>query len=302
IDRPSGCPGIGVAQGLSAQCGARLPAGRGSRRPRPADALVSILLPELPMRVATPRSSCLSIALLLCLGAAAPAAAQVQVTPPAERSGVQVAPPPERSGVQVSPPAQRSGVQVSPPAQRSGVQVAPPKPRSGSRVVVPVQSNRGVVVPTPTPVKVQAPPPRGHLELHRAQIQGLRDNGPAALDKPLPGGWALAGFELRFLNGDHKLRRIGVLGEERFARLALADQNGDDPFRGRVLLTSLPGAKVQQVTADGGGKFDFRLPGAKPADSTLVLPGFEFRRADGSDANLRNIAVWLDPERNVARV
>ncbi|TYT26516.1 hypothetical protein FZO89_09735 [Luteimonas viscosa] len=243
------------------------------------------------MRVPPLRSSTLSIALLLCLGGGAPAAAQVQVTPPAERSGVQVTPPPERTGVQVKPPAQRSGVQVAPP-QRSQ--------REGARVVVPAQPNRRVVVPAQA--QVQAPPPRGHLELHRAQIQGLRDNGPAALDKPLPGGWAMAGFELRFLNGDHKLRRIGVLGEERFARLALADQNGDDPFRGRVLLTSLPGAKVQQVTADGGGKFDIRLPGQAPRDSTLVLSGFEFRRADGSDANLRNVAVWLDPERNIARV
>lgn len=172
------------------------------------------------------------------------------------------------------------------------VQVTPPPARAKVPVVVP---KRG-------PVQVVAPTPRGHLELHRTRIQGLRDNGPAALDKPLPGGWALSGFELRFLNGDHKLRRIGVLGEERFARLALADQNGDDPFSGQVLLTSLPAARVEQVSADGGGKFDIQLPGKVPPDSTLVLSGFEFRRTDGTDANLRNIAVWLDPARNVARV
>lgn len=237
------------------------------------------------------RASCLSAALLLGLGLGMPAIAQVQVTPPAERSGVQVTPPP-----------QRSGVQVTPPPQRSREQAAPQRQRQDPRGVVPASSNRGVVVATPKPVQVQAPAPRGHLQLHRAQIQGLRDNGPAALDQPLPGGWALAGFELRYLNGDHKLRRLGVLVDERFARLALADQNGDDPFRGRVLLTSLPGAKVQQVSADGGGKFDIRLPDRAPPDSTLVLSGFEFRRTDGTDANLRNIAVWLDPERNSARV
>ncbi|WP_202844977.1 hypothetical protein [Luteimonas saliphila] len=242
------------------------------------------------MRVPPLHSSCLSLALLLCLAGGAPAVAQVQVTPPAERSGVQVTPPPERTGVQVKPPARRPGAEAA------------PQQRSGTRAVVPAQSDRGVVVPMHTPVVVQTPAPRGHLDLHRAQIQGLRDNGPAALDRPLPGGWALAGFELAFLNGDHKLRRIGVLGEERFARLALADQNGDDPFRGRVLLTSLPGAQVQQVTADGGGKFDIRLPERAPPDSTLVLSGFEFRRTDGTDANLRNVAVWLDPERNIARV
>ena len=80
-----------------------------------------------------------------------------------------------------------------------GFQLAPP---SVVRRMVPV------VVPKRGPVQVVAPTPRGHLELHRTRIQGLRDNGPAALDKPLPGGWALSGFELRFLNGDHKLRRI----------------------------------------------------------------------------------------------
>ena len=227
---------------------------------------------RLPMRL-----SCLS-ATLLGLGFGMPAIAQVQVTPPPERSGVQVTPPPERSQVQVKPPPQQGARKLLP---------APP----GSRAVVPARG-----------IEVAAPLPRGHLELHRAAIQGLRDSGPAALDRPLPGGWALAGFELRFLNGDHKLRRIGALGEERFVRLALADQNGDDPFAGRVLLTSLPGAKVQQVSADGGGKFDIPLPGRAPPDSTLVLSGFEFRRSDGTDANLRNIGVWLDPERRVARV
>jgi hypothetical protein len=203
--------------------------------------------------------------LALCLAAGGPVAAQVRVTPPPERSE--------------QPPR---------PAERSPV------------VVVPAGEDRRLLVPARG--TVVTPPPAGHLALHQARIQGLRDNGAAALDRPLPGGWALAGFELRFLNGDHKLRRIGVLGEERFARLALADQNGDDPFSGRVLLTSLPGIRVQQVSADGGGKFDIPLPGQAPPDSTLVLSGFEFRRADGTDANLRNIGVWLDPARRIARV
>jgi hypothetical protein len=207
--------------------------------------------------------------LALCLAAGGPVAAQVRVTPPPERSQAQTT-----------------------PAER---------PPNAPVVVIPAAKDGRVPVPAPG-TRVTPPPPAGHLDLHQARIQGLRDNGAAALDRPLPGGWALAGFELRFLNGDHKLRRIGVLGEERFARLSLADQNGDDPFGGRVLLTSLPGITVQQVSADGGGKFDIPLPGQAPPDSTLVLSGFEFRRTDGTDANLRNIGVWLDPQRKVARV
>src|SRR5690606_41365657 len=132
-------------------------------------------MPRVPLRPA-----CLSATLLLCLAAGLPVAAQVQVTPPPARTGVQVTPP-ERSQVQVKPPPQRPGTRAVVPTRQDGAVVAPTRE---SRV---------------------APPPRGHLELHRAQIQGLRDSGPAAIDKPLPGGWALAGFELRFLNGDHKL-------------------------------------------------------------------------------------------------
>lgn len=133
---------------------------------------------------------------------------------------------------------------------------------------------------------------------HLARVDGLRDQGQAALDTPLPEGWALAGFHLGFRNGDHKLRRVGVVPEGRFVRFALADQNGDDPFEARARLTGIPGSRVQQVVAEGGGKFEIPLPGDAPADATLVLSGFEFRRTDGSDANLRNIALWAVPERN----
>src|SRR5690606_24043462 len=157
---------------------------------------------------------------------------------------------------------------------------------------IPVSASR---LHTP-PLKIQpllSPVPLEAPQLHQARIDGLRDNGPAALDRALSSGWALAGFNLRFGNGDHRLRRIGVLGEERFVRFALADSNGDDPFNASARLTSLPGIKVQQVSADGGGKFEIPLPGRAQANSTLVLSGFEFRRSDGTDANLRNIGVWL---------
>lgn len=154
-----------------------------------------------------------------------------------------------------------------------------------------------------TPARILVPQPAaGALQLHRGGNRGLRDSGRAALDQPLAGGWALNGFDLRFDNGDHKLRRIGVLGEERFAQLILGDRNGDDPFSGTARLLALPGVRVEQVTADGGGKFEIPLPGRARADSTLVLSGFEFRRTDGTDANLRNIGIWLVPERNVIQV
>lgn len=164
----------------------------------------------------------------------------------------------------------------SPGAQTPGKPVLRPQAASQLRVTLPARP----------------------LARHAAAVDGLRDNGVGALDTPLPEGWALSGFALSFNNGDHKLRRIGVMPGGRFVRFALADQNGDDPFSARAQFVSIPGIRVQQVVAEGGGKFEIPLPGEAPADSTLVLSGFEFRRADGTDANLRNIAVWAVPERN----
>jgi len=181
---------------------------------------------------------------------------------------------------------------------------------STARLVLPVLALACLGLAAPAPAQprearvgaTQVRLPGAVHERHRVRIEGLRDNGQAALDRPLGQGWALAGFGLRFANGDHKLRRIGVLGEGRFARFALADRNGDDPFNAEVVFTALPGIRVQQVSAEGGGKFEIPLPGKAPPNSTLVLSGFEFRRSDGSDANLRSIGIWTVPGRRVIQV
>lgn len=168
----------------------------------------------------------------------------------------------------------------SPGAQTPGKPVLRPQAASQLRVTLPARP----------------------LARHAAAVDGLRDNGVGALDTPLPEGWALSGFALSFNNGDHKLRRIGVMPEGRFVRFALADQNGDDPFSARAQFVSIPGIRVQQVVAEGGGKFEIPLPGKAPPNSTLVLSGFEFRRSDGSDANLRSIGIWTVPGRRVIQV
>ncbi|MDQ2701674.1 MAG: hypothetical protein M3Y70_02425 [Pseudomonadota bacterium] len=141
----------------------------------------------------------------------------------------------------------------------------------------------------------------------RAHTAGLRDSGNTAVNPALPAAFALKGFSLKFDNGDHKLRRIGVLGSGRFTELALADSNGDDPFTASASYTIFTGngagrIVTGQVVAEGGGKFEIPLRGNVPANATLVLSGFAFQREDGSDANLRNIGVWMDGERKVARV
>ena len=209
-----------------------------------------------------------SLLALVLVAACGTVAAQVVVTPPAPRKGTK-------------PP-----VVVVPPATRRSV------------IVVPVAAIRNdSAEPAEAPIRSSA----------RASNPGLRDSGNTAVNPALPVAFALNGFSLKFDNGDHKLRRVGVLGHGRFTELALADSNGDDPFTASANYTIFTGKGAGrivtgQVVAEGGGKFEIPLRGNAPADSTLVLSGFSFQREDGSDANLRNIGVWLDSERKVARV
>lgn len=211
--------------------------------------------------------------------------------------------------VVVTPPQPREAKSAPPPAKRPGVVVTPPAARSKATVVVPPATRRGVVVvPVATIGKDRAKPAEAPIRSSaRARSTGLRDSGNSAVNPSLPAAFALNGFSLKFDNGDHKLRRVGVLGSGRFTELALADSNGDDPFTASVSYTIFTGSGAGQivtgqVVAEGGGKFEIPLRGNAPANSTLVLSGFAFQREDGSDANLRNIGVWLDAERKVARV
>lgn len=162
---------------------------------------------------------------------------------------------------------------------------------------------RSAITPR-VPLRVITPPAveTGTWNEAQAIIDGLRDHGNAANRPQLPPVTALRGFIIGFQNGDHKLRRMGVVPGDRFTHFAFADQNGDDPFRANATFSTFTSGQVGEVAARGGGKFEIPLPGTAPHGHTLVLRGFEFRRADGTDANLRNIGVWLDPARHVARV
>lgn len=129
----------------------------------------------------------------------------------------------------------------------------------------------------------------------------MQDAMDVAASAPLTGQALLGGFRVRFNNGDHKLRKIGVTAKDRYANFTLADSNGDDPFAGIASWAVLPTGKISTVSATGGGQFEIPIPDKVPGHK-LVLSGFEFRRQDGTDANVRSIGVWLDGERSTARV
>jgi len=130
----------------------------------------------------------------------------------------------------------------------------------------------------------------------------MRDSMDVAASAPLTGTTALTGFRFRFTSGDHKLRRVGVVPKDRLPAFSYADSNGDDSFAASASWAVLSTGKTGSVTASGGGQFEISLPGGKVAGHKLVLSGFEFRRQDRTDANVRSIGVWLDSARATARV
>lgn len=116
-----------------------------------------------------------------------------------------------------------------------------------------------------------------------------------ATDVQLSAAPALSQFRLWFNNGDHKMRRIGVLHEDGSMRANFSDQNDDDPFSAEARWINVPGATGGIVTATGGGSFKIQLP-PKPANTTLVLSGFSFERQSGTDNNLRTISMKINQD------
>lgn len=131
---------------------------------------------------------------------------------------------------------------------------------------------------------------------------------------------ALQGFNFRFTNGWHKIRRIGALNEGEHIRASFNDDGGEDPFNfnARYLHIDWDGFENVDHRSDEALRnriYDFevqeencaerctiRIPRASPYH-TMVLTGFEFARRDFvDDYNVRSIGVTLLPDRGVAEV
>lgn len=134
-------------------------------------------------------------------------------------------------------------------------------------------------------------------------VQGRNFNeATIAAIHPLGTAPLLSSFRLHFENGDHKIRRIGIIPNDRTMIASLSDGNGDDPFEaGASWYVPSHGVIGGSVTKAGGGVFDIDIPRG-PEGSVLVLSGFNFARASNSDANIRSLAVKLDSASSKARV
>lgn len=143
-------------------------------------------------------------------------------------------------------------------------------------------------------------PPQGNLKINLPKVtgesvvrtMGARGSVTTAPDQPIAPVAALSHFHLGYNNGDHKFRRLQLLVEGSMARAALNDSNEDDPFEVDARWVNLSGGSAGTVQGQGHGRAVtmLKLPPAPPRH-VFALRGFEFRRQDGTDANIRHLAI-----------
>ena len=185
------------------------------------------------------------------------------------------------------------------PISPDRIQPRPAQPQQPIEPVAPIEKKETV---TPPPVRDL---PRAPLTLERFTASGrdLRTRSEVVHRGPVVA--ALAGFELRYSNGAHQIRQIGVMNRGEHIEVNFRDHNGDDPFTFRGEYVAFPGQehRVRLATVSApqcGGRCSIRLPAIAP-DETALLVGFSFRRPR-DDANLEAMAVELLPDRRVADV
>lgn len=172
----------------------------------------------------------------------------------------------------------------------------PPAPTPSKRIDVPIL--KPVRPPAPP---APAPAPLTSWTVAHAFEQGIVNEMDVAPSAELRGVPVLAGFRFHYENGDHKFRRVAVIPRGRTATLSFSDQNGDDPFKAVATWALLGSGTTGAVHGDAAGQVEVSLGKPRP-NHTLVLSGFEFRRENNTDANVRSIGIWLDSRRAVARV
>jgi hypothetical protein len=136
-----------------------------------------------------------------------------------------------------------------------------------------------------------------------ARTTGARGSVVTASDRPVAAVSALSMFGFSFENGDHKFRRLQVLPEGAGARFAFNDSGDDDPFTAEARWVNVVGGRAGTVSGNGGGAIiaELAIP-AGPANHTFALRGFELRRGNTTDANVRTIAINLAPSGRAIRV
>lgn len=116
---------------------------------------------------------------------------------------------------------------------------------------------------------------------------------------------ALQFFDLKFQNGDHKIKTLGLMNNGPSITTTFKDNDGDDPYTvsaGFISIDSfLKQTRFQTVTAAKCEvQCTIRIEGMSK-DETALLAGFEFDRIQQDD-NVRAMSVEVLPDRSVVNV
>lgn len=145
-----------------------------------------------------------------------------------------------------------------------------------------------LVVPPANPTNK----PRKVLGFSEVRTQGAHGSILTAPSQPIGPTAALSDFHFGFGNGDHKFRRLQLLVEGQMVRAALNDSNDDDPFQVYASWVNFSGGTAGVARGTGHGRDVTRLAiPAGPPRHVFALRGFEFRRNEGTDANIRHIGI-----------
>jgi hypothetical protein len=156
-------------------------------------------------------------------------------------------------------------------------------------LAAPAKAQQLLKVPPGNNLKIVLPKITGESTI---RTSGARSSVTTAADVPIAPAAALARFHLGFNNGDHKFRRLQLLVEGNNARAALNDQNDDDPFEVHARWINFSGGAAAVASGSGHGRAVTQMtipPG--PPRHVFALRGFEFRRKEGTDANIRHLAI-----------
>lgn len=152
------------------------------------------------------------------------------------------------------------------------------------------------IVPPDTRIKVK-------LEPFNASGRDLRGRAEVIHRGPIKA--AMQGFHLAFMNGDHKIRALGVINFGEGIIATLADSGNEDPFEVGANFVAIPNFMnemgVYTVSAERCNvRCTMRIEPMKEGQ-TALLAGFEFDRGR-NDKNVRGISVEVLPDREIVNV
>lgn len=177
-----------------------------------------------------------------------------------------------------------------------------PLPQQRMTVAPPVVTQYSQEIETKTYVP---PGTRVQVELEPFSAYGQDLRGSADVVHRGPVKAALQGFQLRFLNGDHKIRALGLMNFGEGIRATLADEGSEDPFEVSANFVAIPNFMNEigfyTISAERCNvRCTMRIEGMKEGQ-TALLAGFEFSRGR-NDRNVRGISVEVLPDREIVNV